>query len=495
MVLAPTWIIGVSGHRAIDEARVTAALKDALGRLRKALPESARLEFLASLAEGTDQLVLREVRAAGHRTHVVLPMEWSALLEDLEGPAATAAELQQASSVRQAPGRGLRPACYADANTELVLASDALLAVWDGQPSRGVGGTAEVVAQARAFGLPLVWIHSETGAIEVERFEALDTEPNTALLAKAAEILQTPQADRALATRVRSGLWRTLLVGLAASVVGAGAAAIGGSQGLVPEFAWVALMVAQLVFATWLFLERRVIAKRVPVQTWLEHRFAVEVLASTRAAAGLTDPLLPALATVEPRWRRFAVSASTSMHAERDTRLSWEQLRDRYVAERLLGGRGQAPYFEAVGQRAEREAARQARLSRLAAAVTLGATLFSLVWKGTQLLLHLAHTATPLEGNPVLAALVRFLPAALPAVAASVLSVEFLFDRKRRAATYPLLARHLHTLAQLLRLQTSEDAARRLVTECERLVLTEVQEWRASEERASGKSVSAPANG
>jgi hypothetical protein len=36
---------------------------------------------------------------------------------------------------------------------------DRLVAVWDGLPARGVGGTAEVVADARELGLPVevVW--------------------------------------------------------------------------------------------------------------------------------------------------------------------------------------------------------------------------------------------------------------------------------------------------------------------------------------------------
>jgi hypothetical protein len=37
--------------------------------------------------------------------------------------------------------------------------SDVLLAVWDGQPARGPGGTGDVVAYARARGTPVevVW--------------------------------------------------------------------------------------------------------------------------------------------------------------------------------------------------------------------------------------------------------------------------------------------------------------------------------------------------
>lgn len=493
-MLEPAWIIGVTGHRAIDESRIEASLREALTKVKAALPANARLEFLASIADGTDQLVLREVRKAGHRTHVVLPMHWDELKKDLDEPSAerARAELDAAKSTRLAPGRQVRPECYADANTELVLASDAIIAVWDGQPARGVGGTAEVVTLARAASLPIVWIHSDSGAVEVERLDQLGGVLNAELLTRANEFLNSPGKDLKLGKGVRSGLWRTLLVGLAASVLGALASSIGSSSpsALLPEFAWLTVMTLQLLCAVWLFLERRVISKRVAVQTWLEHRFAVEVLASTRASVGLCDPLRPPLATLEPHWRRFAVSISTAEHASLAPGETWQQRRDRYVAERLLGGRGQAPYFASAGGRSRNEAERSSRLSRIAASVMLGATLFSIAWKGTRLLLDLAHVKA-LDSSPLTSAMLRFVPAALPAIASAVLSVEFLFDRKRRATTYPLLAARLHTIAALLRVQSSEDAARRLVTEAERIVMTELQEWRASEERASGKSISA----
>jgi hypothetical protein len=35
-----------------------------------------------------------------------------------------------------------------------------LLAVWDGRPARGLGGTGDVVARARRQGLPLAWVHA-----------------------------------------------------------------------------------------------------------------------------------------------------------------------------------------------------------------------------------------------------------------------------------------------------------------------------------------------
>ncbi|SCK39132.1 hypothetical protein YWIDRAFT_06590 [Streptomyces sp. SceaMP-e96] len=50
-------------------------------------------------------------------------------------------------------------AAYEAANGELLKRADRLVAVWDGVPSTGKGGTADTVEQARDAGLPVdvVW--------------------------------------------------------------------------------------------------------------------------------------------------------------------------------------------------------------------------------------------------------------------------------------------------------------------------------------------------
>jgi hypothetical protein len=46
-----------------------------------------------------------------------------------------------------------REAAYEQAGRRVVEASDVLLALWDGAPSRGQGGTAEIVEHARERGV------------------------------------------------------------------------------------------------------------------------------------------------------------------------------------------------------------------------------------------------------------------------------------------------------------------------------------------------------
>ena len=46
-----------------------------------------------------------------------------------------------------------------DASVEMLKDADLLIAVWDGLPARGLGGTADVVAYARDHGIPVsvIW--------------------------------------------------------------------------------------------------------------------------------------------------------------------------------------------------------------------------------------------------------------------------------------------------------------------------------------------------
>ncbi|GAA2803007.1 hypothetical protein GCM10010470_42610 [Saccharopolyspora taberi] len=48
---------------------------------------------------------------------------------------------------------------HMDASVRMLTEADRLVAVWDGQPARGYGGTADVVVAARQRGLPVsvVW--------------------------------------------------------------------------------------------------------------------------------------------------------------------------------------------------------------------------------------------------------------------------------------------------------------------------------------------------
>lgn len=68
---------------------------------------------------------------------------------------------------------GSRDEAFLTGGFEIVNRCDVLLVVWDGQLARGKGGTADVVAYARAMGRPIVIVNPESKAVRRENFESI----------------------------------------------------------------------------------------------------------------------------------------------------------------------------------------------------------------------------------------------------------------------------------------------------------------------------------
>jgi hypothetical protein len=66
--------------------------------------------------------------------------------------------LGRAQEVRVVSASGTREAAYAALATRIVTIADVLVAIWDGEPPRGPGGTGEIVARARQRRVPLAWV-------------------------------------------------------------------------------------------------------------------------------------------------------------------------------------------------------------------------------------------------------------------------------------------------------------------------------------------------
>ncbi len=65
---------------------------------------------------------------------------------------------------------------YLELGRYLVTHADLLIAVWDGLPARGPGGTSDVVQMARQRQLPLAWINAQEAGLSpvvYENFERL----------------------------------------------------------------------------------------------------------------------------------------------------------------------------------------------------------------------------------------------------------------------------------------------------------------------------------
>lgn len=174
-----TFRIGVTGHRQLgDSPATTAAVRDALTRLTKLFPRSGATDVapivVSALAEGADRLVVHEILAGGGaRLEAVLPLPAESYLDDFAEEASKnefRTLLERASYIWQAPPSASREEAYERAGRYVVDRCDVIIAVWDGEPARGRGGTAGVVAYARQSGAPLVWVRIAPPSSVTEEF-------------------------------------------------------------------------------------------------------------------------------------------------------------------------------------------------------------------------------------------------------------------------------------------------------------------------------------
>jgi hypothetical protein len=156
--------IGVTGHRKLaDVAAIEAGVDAALAAIEARFPNEP-LRILSSLAEGADRLVAQRILAcSGARLVVVLPLprfDYMADFESQQSREEFLALVGEADALIEMPARERRAEAYEQAGRYVVEHSDVLVAVWDGLPARGRGGTAEIVEWARGLGKAVirVWL-------------------------------------------------------------------------------------------------------------------------------------------------------------------------------------------------------------------------------------------------------------------------------------------------------------------------------------------------
>lgn len=168
--------VAVTGHRTTglrnaDHALLSARLDEVLEGILLAAPraEGSRPLLLSGLAEGADRLVALRALAHNFALCAVLPFpahHYETDFEDEESVQAFRDLLRRAAQVDvvSVPEEAGKPArrdnAYVALGFQLASRADVLVALWDGEPARGGGGTAEVVAAATERAVPVVWIDS-----------------------------------------------------------------------------------------------------------------------------------------------------------------------------------------------------------------------------------------------------------------------------------------------------------------------------------------------
>ena len=180
---APTLNVGITGHRSIaTEPIVASAVKAAIARVLRALSSEGRpsgtdkhsatlkrfrLNVISMLAEGADLLGMQAGLDCGAELVGVLPFDQ----QSYRGAFASVPDRDlfdslwnRLSSIVVLSGSVGDDAAYEHANREILDRSDVLIAVWDGDPARGRGGTGDVVHEALERGLPIIVIRPDVDA-------------------------------------------------------------------------------------------------------------------------------------------------------------------------------------------------------------------------------------------------------------------------------------------------------------------------------------------
>lgn len=154
--------LAVSGHRGLSnetEAKVAS-------ELRRVVESKGTTELvgISCLADGADALFAAAILDGGGWLIAVipartyrdgLPAAYHSTYDALLGKASEIIALDRDASDADA---------HMDASLRMLERADELIAVWDGKPARGYGGTADVVRAATARALPVTVVWPE-GAI------------------------------------------------------------------------------------------------------------------------------------------------------------------------------------------------------------------------------------------------------------------------------------------------------------------------------------------
>lgn len=148
--------VGATGHQELPQDAHAYLVEEVRNVLAACgLP----LHAITSLAAGADQLIAREALRDGAHLHVVVPA--SGYEATFSPPDLQVYEylLAQADEVTTLDFAHPNEQAYWAAGKVVVEQCEVLIAIWDGQPARGLGGTGDVVRYANDLGrdVRVIW--------------------------------------------------------------------------------------------------------------------------------------------------------------------------------------------------------------------------------------------------------------------------------------------------------------------------------------------------
>jgi hypothetical protein len=160
-----TCVVGITGHRPnrlhMGEAHLARQLYPVLYALRRG-KYGPRLVALSALAEGADRIFAEVALGLGYRLEVALPFaraNYERTFTDKDTTPIFRTILARAVGITELDGAlSDTKAAYEAAGRHIVDKSNILIAVWDGKPSAGRGGTSDIIEYAVRTHKPIVWI-------------------------------------------------------------------------------------------------------------------------------------------------------------------------------------------------------------------------------------------------------------------------------------------------------------------------------------------------
>jgi hypothetical protein len=162
--------VGFTGHRRnkLDSALLALISPQVTSVLRSILSVSeSSVEVVTSLADGADLVVADACEQLQIPLICPIPFGVDEFRFDLPTDAdrvqfdrhlATAREIQIVAGSRMS--RASREATYRALGEQIIAQSDLVLAVWDGMPPAGPGGSAEIVENAQDLDVPVLRINA-----------------------------------------------------------------------------------------------------------------------------------------------------------------------------------------------------------------------------------------------------------------------------------------------------------------------------------------------
>ncbi len=155
--------IGITGHQNLGSAENIIWLSDAL---KSAIQQNNIDMGLTSLAIGADQLFAETLKDLHIRYIAIIPCngyeQTFTNSNDLEKYRSL---LQSAFEIVNLPFDQPSEAAFYEAGKQIARSSDLLIAIWNGQPAKGLGGTGDIVKYALSIKRSVLHINPITRTI------------------------------------------------------------------------------------------------------------------------------------------------------------------------------------------------------------------------------------------------------------------------------------------------------------------------------------------